>query len=341
MYSVKEYKIGYEKGVGRMGNAPYLLYDSLPLDFSFFLLTVSASASFLGTIELGSSLYLILFWFLYFFVIILLIIVSFQLILRYRFRKPYTSHELEEVMSRASKRMGFSRCVELWLLHGNKQVLLPLSGLLYRSIVISKQAEEDLLASPENAEIILADNLKDLEGQPVPSTWLPVAVFVPFSFLLVQWTGLTTSLAIGIFSVFYWIIVVIGGIRLALGGGRRKKNPILTEYGTHPDVARCFVFRKSAPTEDELQSIFRVRHEPFDIAGNRLAGIFSYLSAVLISAGVGFVLMQRISFILSLFTQFEVVSEALLFVTFTITLAVFWGTFYYFTKRLYVTNDSN
>jgi hypothetical protein len=274
MYPEVDYKIGHEKRVGREGNTPYLLYDMLPIEITFLLVSLPAFLIFIEPISLEFSLYNILFWLAFSFIIILLILTCFQLVLRNRFRNPYTNHELEEIISRVNRRMGFSKHTELWMLRSGKQILLPLYGLVYRSLVISKRAEEDLLASPENAEIVLADNLKDLEGQPVLSTWFPVVLFVLVSCFPVQWVGLTTSFVLTIFWACYWIQITLIGIWLATGGRVREEKTVLTEYGTHPDIARCLVFRKSPPNDDELKSVFKVHHDPLNITNNRIAGFF-------------------------------------------------------------------
>jgi len=342
MYPEADYKIGFEKGVGREGNAPFLLYNILPLDIAFFLLfLMPAFTNYIRPISFQFSLFNLLLWFTFSLAVILLILISFQLVLRKRFRKLYSCPELEEIISRAKRRMGFSRHAELWILQSSKQVLLPLSGLMYHSIVISKRTEEDLLTSPENAEIVLADNLKDLEGQPVLSTWFPVLLFVPISFFPVQWIGLTTSLALSILWAFYWIMITTEGIWLAAGGRVREKNPVLIEYNTHPDVARCHVFRKSPPNEDELQSIFKIPHDPLNITNNRLAGFSSYFVSIIVSTGLVLVLTLWISTLPVLSAPFEAVNSFLLFVPIIVALIGFHALFYYFTKRFYNTSDSD
>jgi hypothetical protein len=330
------YQIGHEVGAGRNGNAPILLYDLLPLDLAFILAFIvvpaSAAQSFPPPIIMPFTIFGLLLWFVISLSIVLIILIVFQAILRHRFRNPYTNSELENLLTRVNNRMGYTRSPELWYYESSKPVLVPLVGLLFRSIVISKPAEEDLLASPEMAELVLADHLKSIQGQSMVSTWLPVTFFVTFTFVFVRWTGLTLDQAVVIWWAIYWILVLESGRRLIMGRDD-VENPVFEEYHTHPDVARCVVFRGSEPTNTELKDISKKRHDPISKESNRVRGYLSFITSLVISIFMGLVLTTWVSNLDPI--PFPVINEVVPFVPMIASLIIYEALFFYATRVTY------
>ena len=285
MSPAEDYKMRSEREVGTEGNGPVLLYSLLPIMISVVLLPISSIESFgirsVPLVEL--SLFGIFFWLVISFAIALSTQIIFQLVLRYRFRKPYAHAELEQIISKVRSRMGFTKRIELWSYSSDKQVLLPLNGLISRAILISKRAEEDLLACPEYAEIILTENLRDVEGKPILSTWLPVFSYVLVSSILVHLSGMLLIFNLGLIYLSYIFFGSSIGIWSLICGRKITKDKILAEYNIHPDVARYFVFRNSSPTNQEIEIAFEKYRTPNPRSNDDIRGLVSYFAAIIIT----------------------------------------------------------
>jgi hypothetical protein len=326
------YRIGHEKGAGKNGNAPFLLYDFLPMELAFFAVPFVVGQAYSLTIKIPLTITGILSWLAEILAIAVTIQIAFQAVLRYRYRNPYTNSELEHLITRVQTHMGISKNVQLWEYSSIKPVLVPLSGIFFRSLVISKPAEEDLLASSEMAELVLADHLESMNRGLLLSTWLPIVSLVLLASLFVRWTGLTPEQAVGIPWLFYWGIVILSAKQL-LFGKEDKVNTVLETYGTHPDVARCIVFRGSAPTEAEMKDISKQPINPLSKDANRTKSYFAFFGALVISLIIGTLLS---SWILNLKpTPFQILNDFLIVLPMLISLSVFMGLFFYATRITY------
>lgn len=285
MSSAEDYKIRSERGVGTEGNGPVLLYSLFPIMIAVLLLPITSIEGFgfssAPLIEL--SLVGILFWLVISFAIALSAQIIFQLVLRHRFRKPYAHAELEQIISKARSRMGFTKRIELWSYSSDKQVLIPLNGLISRAIIISKRAEENLLACPEYAEIILAENLRDVEGKPILSTWLPVFSFVIVSSILVHLSGMLLIFNLSLIYITYIFFGSSIGIWSKICGRKITKDTISAEYNTHPDLARYSVFGNSFPSNQEIEITFEKYGTPNPSSNDDVRGLVSYFAAISIT----------------------------------------------------------
>ena len=277
MCPLAKYVIGHEKRVGREGNAPVLLWDLLPIELALFIPIVAWDFPFLPGFEftvIGVILVALML-----IVIGLSIFAILQFILTIRFRNPYHNTELELLINKAKTRMGYSSNPEIWLYSSSKQILLPLSALLFKAIVLSKPAVDDLLASPEDGEIVLADVLISLEGRPMPSTWGPLVAFVLLSLIKFPWIGLSDQTARGILWFFLLVFVLIMGYAV-MRPHRQKKDPVRREYHAYSDSARCVVFRNEQPSETELKEIIKQSQQPFLGPESRKRSAVSLIIAV-------------------------------------------------------------
>lgn len=327
-----DYKIGHEKGAGKNGNAPILLYDFFPMELAFFFVPFVVGVAYSSTLRIPFTITGVLSWLVEIITIAVAIQITFQVVLRYRFRNPYSNSELEHLITRVQTHMGIFKNVELWEYSSIKPVLVPLSGILFRSLVISKPAEEDLLASPEMAELVLADHLESINHGLLLSTWLPIFSLVLLASLFVRWTGLTPEQTIGISWVFFWAIVVHSAKQL-LFGKEEKVNAVLETYGTHPDVARCIVFRGSAPTEAEMKDISKKPINPLSKDENRTKSYISFLGALIISLIVGTLLSLWVLTLAP--TPFQTISDFVKILPMLVSLCVFMGLFFYSTRITY------
>ena len=326
------YKIGHEKGAGKNGNAPILLYDFLPMELALFVVPFVVGLAYFPTITIPFTIAGILSWLAEIIFIAVAIQIAFQVVLRYRFRNPYTNSELEHLITRVQTHMGNSKNVELWEYSSIKPVLVPLSGILFRSLVISKPAEEDLLASPEMAELVLADHLESVNHGLLLSTWLPMFSLVLLASLFVRWTGLVPEQTIWISWVFFWAIVLYSAKQL-LFGKEDKANTVLETYGTHPDVARCIVFRGSAPTEAEMKDISKKPINPLSKEADRTKSYIPFFGALIISLIVGALLS---SWVLTLApTSFRIIDDFVKILPVLVSICVFMGLFFYPTRITY------
>jgi hypothetical protein len=235
------YVIGHEKGVGVHGNGPILLYDFWPAELALLVPGLLCTFPLLPKAEFTPSGILSAFVFVA--LIGLSIILGFQLYLRHRFRNLYSSAEFELLINKAKNRMGFSSTPELWLYPSSKSLLIPLSWFLTKAVILSDPAVEDLLASPVEGEVILADILRSLEGRPYLSTWGPLTTFLVLSLLLFPWIGLSDQTARSILWFIYLSFVAFIGYG-TIRPHKQKVDLIQQEYNIYSDIARCIVFRK-------------------------------------------------------------------------------------------------
>ena len=285
------YELGHEKGAGKLGNGPAFLNNFLPTDLSILALTLFP---LFPAVIMPFTIYGVFQWLVTSLSIALVIQIGLQGILRHHYRRLYTNSELEQILSRVNGRMGFSVEVELWEYSSDKPVLVPISSPLYRALVISKPAEEDLLISPTMAEPVLADHIKDIQGGPISSAWFPIFIFVLISPFLVQWTGLPLNLAVNILWALFFVIVIVIG-RTVLVGKDNLRNVVLEAYGIHPDMARCVVFRGSQPTEAEMREISKRPIDPLSKDVFRMKAGFSFFAALFLSLLVGMALTSWVS----------------------------------------------
>lgn len=325
--------IGAEKKVGEEGNAPYFLYNYLPMDIAFasVMFEPLAGAPF-PPISMPFTPTGILLWLVIIFTIASTIQIIIQIVLRYRFRNPYTSPELEHILTKVRSKMNLKSSVEVWLLESDKTVLVPLSGIFYRALVISKSAEDDLLASPDMAELVLADNLESVQELPLLSTWIPITLMVFPSFMWVRWTGLTIEQIVAVSWALFWVLVIISGKQLLVGRGEEKCT-VLETYGTHPDVARCVVFRGSPPTYHDKKEIFKQLHDPLSKEVNRTKRYKVFFVALVIALFTGYILTSWVSNFTPI--EFPPINILVQLLPMLVSLLLFEGLFSYRTRSRY------
>lgn len=330
-----EYKIGHEKGAGQFGNAPLFLTSFTPLEIT---LAALALLPLVPLITIPFTLYGVFQWLVVSVSIAVAIQIGTQLILRRHYRKVYTNSELEQILSRVNRQMGFSSEFELWEYSSDKPVLAPVSALLYRALVISKPAEEDLLASPEMAETVLADQLKDMQSGHTISTGLPIFIFVLVASFLVQWTGLPLGLAVNIvWALFFVFVIVIGWTVLV--GKDNLRNVVLEVYGVHPDMARCVVFRGFQPTKAEMRDILKRPIDPLSKDVFRMKAGISYFAALFLSLLAGMALNSWVS---NLFPpDYPIILEVVYFLPIGVSVFVFLALFGLAVRVRYEYPDSN
>ena len=150
--------------------------------------------------------------------------------------------------------------------------------------------------------------------------------------MLVQWNGLTTNQAVTILWTFYWVVVIITGGRLTIGR-EEEEDPVIEKYGTHPDVARCEVFRGSKPNYEEKKEIYKKRHDPLSKDVDRTRGYVLFFVALVVSILVGNLL---ISWALDFSTfAFPPLSDLVLFVPVIVSFVTFEALFYYAARITY------
>ncbi len=316
-----DYEIGHEKGAGKFGNGSVFLNNFFPTDLSLIALTL---IPLFPTVTMPFTIYGVFQWLVISLSIAFAIQIGLQVVLRHHYRRLYANSELEQILSKVNGRMGFSADVELWECSNDKPVLVPISALLYRALAISRPAEEDLLASPTMAEPVLADHLKDIQGGPLSSTWLPIFVFVLVSSLMVQWTGLPLYQAVNIsWALFFVVVIVIG--RTVLVGKEKPHNVVFEAYGVHPDMARCVVFRDSQPTEAEMREISKRPIDPLSKDVFRMKAYLSFFAALFLSLLVGMALTTWVSTLNP--PGYPIIFEGMFFLPIGVSVFVFLGLF--------------
>lgn len=333
-----DYKLGHEKEAGRLGNAPILLYDLLPFELSFLIVPILlARTPFYPPVSIPFTFTGIILWLIITTTLAFIIQVVFQLFLRHRYRDPYSKNELYSILAKASRRIDDMQDFEFWLLPSYKQVFLPLTGFFYRSIIISPRVEEDLLASPDAAEVIFADVIVQMKSQRFLRLWLPIVIFVAFSVWTVHWVGFTTNLAVSLAWMIYGFLVIVSLMRVVFGRAP-SKNHVLDEYSVHPDVARCRVFRGTEPTESEMKEMSKKLHDPLSKEVDRTRGFLLFLAALIISILVAIVLTSwELSFNLTNLPQIDWI---LPFLTMILSLVTFEVLFSYPTRTRYEDDES-
>jgi hypothetical protein len=271
------YIIGHEKGAGKNGNAPILLWDFWPVELAFFIPILLWSYPFLPRFEFSIVGVI--------FVILMLILagftflIGFHLLLRFRFRNSYYNTELELLINQAKSRMGYSSNCELWLYSSLKQILLPLSFPFFKVIVLSDSAVDDILASREDGEIILADVLTSLEGRAMLSTWIPLFSFVLLSLFTFPWTGIDDQTARSIVWLILWVFFLIMSSTV-VWSPKSQVELVEQEYKVNSDTARYIVFRKEPPNDTELSEIEKRSHHPFSRPVSHWRRGVSFIAAV-------------------------------------------------------------
>ncbi len=330
-----DYKIGHEKWAGQFGNAPILLTSITSLEITLIALTL---LPLVPSMTIPFTLYGVFQWLVISVSIAVSIQIGFQMILRRHYRKVYTNFDLEQILSKVNGRMGFSSEFELWGYSSDKPVLVPVSTPLYRALVISRPAEEDLLASPEMAETILADHLKDIQNGYTFSAGLPIFIFVLVSSVLVQWTGLSLGQAVSIaWTLFFVLVIVIGWTVLV--GKDNLRNMVLEVYGVHPDMARCVVFRGSQPTEAEMRDILKKPIDPLSKDVFRMKACLSFFAALFFSLLAGIVLNSWVSTLNP--PGYPIIFEGMFFLPIGVSVFVFLGLFGSAVRVRYEYVDSN
>ena len=289
-----DYKIGHEKEAGAFGYAPGLLNDILPLELTFVLFPLLLTIPLLPPVSMPFTPIGIISWLLISLSLSIPFLLAYQLFLRHRFRKPYTNTELYNIFTRACRRMGITEDFEFWSLEKDKPVVIPVVGLMYKSFIISQEAEEALLAYPEEAEVILADTLVHVQRQLMIRLWIPIIFVVVFSTWFIHWEGLTIDVAV-IFAWALYGLLVLASLMIVIFGRGSSQSLAFDEYSLYPDVARCRVFRGAEPTYAEMREISKKKKDPLARGSNRMRGCIAFFVALVISLWFGVLATNTLS----------------------------------------------
>lgn len=275
-----DYVIGHETGIWEKGNAPYLLWEFWSLELALLIPIILWSFPFMDHFPLTISGFFYVT--LACLVIGLLIPLLFQIFIRFKFKNPYQHTELELLIDKAKNRMGYISRPVLWLYPSEKVVLVPVSALTYKAIVLTESAVNDLLASPVEGEIVIADVLSKIEGQSSIGTWLPIGFFVLFSLFIYPWAGLDTQPARSVLWIVYLIIVLLFGT-LVVRPRKDKEDPVYREYSKYSKAARFAVFRNKPMTDSELEEITKRTRYPLPSPTSLTRRLISFVVASTLS----------------------------------------------------------
>jgi hypothetical protein len=280
-----DYELGEEEGAGAEGNASMLLHPFLPLAVAaavIFSVPVVAGF-FLNPFSMSFNLIELLVWLLITIILGLLLQVFLQAVQRARYRRPFHNSELRSLVDQAARCIEYEDDVEIWMCPGEKQILLGLSAVLFRSVIISQPTAQDILDRPEEGEAVLADVLVKLRKNRILSTWAPISLVVVGSLLDVYYyyTPLSFKIALACASIVGFILIQGAIIR---PGPTRKKDLILQQYGVHPDVARVTVFKGSQLSLAEEEIIIKRKQNPMEDPEKRKNTWGAYFASLGVSA---------------------------------------------------------
>ncbi len=316
-----DYEIGEETGAGVEGNAPMLLYPFLPLvvatGVNFSVLIVADF--FPNPFSLSFNLMDLSFWLLIWTVLGLLLQLFLQAVQRARYRRLLHSSELRDLVDQTAQRIGYENDVEIWMCPSEKQILLGLSTVLFRSVIISQPAAQDILDRPEEGEAVLANILVGLRSGRILSTWAPVSLVIVGSLMGVclHYAQLSLKITFAIASIAGFILIQGALIR---PGPTRKKDLVLLQYGVHPDVARVAVFKGSQLSLAEKETIIKRKQDPMEDPEKRKNTWGAYFASLGVSAIVATLLYL-------LFFQNAPIFFTVMGFNVLIPLMVFWMTF--------------
>jgi len=285
-----KYKMNQEKS-RESKNKAFFIEPLLSLDFTFAAVLGFGGFSFtwyntqpgLAEIIVALSIAAILG------VLIQVLVHLFQ---RRRYRAPVEIPELQMLLDRAARRMGYEKDFEVWMNNDQTLLLISLSNFLSRAIVVSETVVQDILARPVEGEIVLANAISEFSSHYSLNTWIPVLFIVGIQIPFIWWFSTPLSLKIP-FAVLIVTAWTCASIWSEVRGTRSKPNPALQEYGLSPDEASILVFRALPPTEAEASEIRKRSRHPFYVPAGSGRQKALYLSASLaVSIAIAFLLYQ-------------------------------------------------
>ncbi|MFW9920281.1 MAG: hypothetical protein ACFFED_11820 [Candidatus Thorarchaeota archaeon] len=243
-----------ERQMGKEGNVPILISDLASFEFVIIFGFVMIAPVFyregidlVGFIVLW-PLSILICW------VALYVLHIFQ---KRRYRVICEDQEIGSMVAQATQRLGYQKYFEIWIIPTITQVLIPLYTLTSRALVISEGAIEDILAQPDEGEVVLANAIGDLAN----SFFLHVKIPIILGFtvtLTTAWLSLEV-LELKIPLAYLGVLVfILLQAETDIRGPRILNNPTVRIYHIHPDIARIHVFRGDEPTEEE-QKIMRER----------------------------------------------------------------------------------
>jgi len=242
-----------------------------------------------------------------------------------KYQTEFSDQRFEEIVNQAKSRMGYKREFEIWLLPGVKQVLIGNAGFLHSALVVSEPAIQDILAKPEEGEVILASAVDRLKIHRSINTWVSIGILILYTSVMVLY-GLTFPLITGLWIVTAWTCFIMCLSPMLMRSNREKSNDVQKEYGIHPNAARLIVFRGVPPTDREVQKYITREFGVFDDYSQyrRASVIFgiSIIASIFVSVLL-FLLLLGIDHPL-----FSMVESFRVYVTFLVSILVF-AVFYF------------
>ncbi|MFW9834875.1 MAG: hypothetical protein ACFFEK_12825 [Candidatus Thorarchaeota archaeon] len=277
-----QYTVGREIGVGTEGNAPILLWQLWPPFIALCLSFAPDSEFSFYTITLERVVQ----WILVLPIICLIVLLVFQRYVKRKYQTEFSNQRFEELISQAKSRMRYTLDFEIWLLPQKKHILMGNAGFLYTALIVSEPTVQDILATPEEGEVILASAVKNLQLVRKISTWGSIAfLFIMttiFTILkLVTPVGWSWGIAVG------WLVMILFPSPMVMRYAREKSNDIEMEYGIHPNAARLIVFRGSPPTDREVQKYITREFGVFDDYSQYRRALGLFLISAIVSIVVG------------------------------------------------------
>lgn len=280
-----QYTLGREIGVGTEGNAPIPLWQFWS-PFIALCLSFGPDAEFsFYTMTLERMIQ----WILVLPIICVIVLLVFQWYVKRKYQTEFSNQRFEELIYQAKTRMRYTRDFEIWRLPQKKHILMGNAGFLHTALIVTEPTVQDILAKPEEGEVILASAVKYLQLVRKISTWGSIAflfimttIFVILKF--VTPVGLSWGVAVA------WLAIILFPSPMVMRHAREKSNDIEREYGIHPNAARLIVFRGSPPTDREVRKYITREFGVFDDYSQyrRALGLFLISAIVSIVVGISF-----------------------------------------------------
>ncbi len=309
------YELNREREMGRKGNVPFLISNKASIGFAgIFIVSFPSTFLFVNITDVTDFLMPMLI----FAVIGSVSLVLLHLFQRHRHRFLCENREIQLVADQAAQRLGYHKPFEVWWLPSNTQILTPLSTVVSRAIVVSEGAANDILAMPNEGQIVIANTIGDLDRSYFEQTKAPILGFILMSFFF-AWLSLEAlelKIVLGYIGI---IVLVLFQVGFSLLQPRNEKNPTVSSYETHPDIARIMVFRGEEPRQDERDKIFENGNQAHPEKLRIKTGI-AYATSTLVSVVVAYVSYIIILGLLALGVRMEAGDDLLAaFLVFIVT----------------------
>lgn len=278
------YELNREREMGRKGNVPFLISELASLEFAgFFIVAFPSSFLFVNLIDATHFLMSVL----VFALIGIVLLVLLHLFQRHRYRFLCENREIRLVADQAAQRLGYHKPFEVWWIPSITQILTPISTVVSRAIVVSEGAAKDILAMPNEGQIAVANTIGDLDRSFFEQTKAPIFGFIAMSFFF-AWFSLETPELKIILGYLGTLVLVLLQVGFSLVRPRKEKNPTVSSYETHPDIARIMVFRGEEPRQDERNRIFENGDQAHP-EKPRIKTALAYAASALVSVVVAYV----------------------------------------------------